>query len=118
MGPVDLPAPLKGAEQSVGRRCVVLRPYEMMVVLKADLESEAVEAFIEKISSMIQTRDGVVDEVTKWGRRRLAYEIKDQKDGIYLIFNFHSNPDVPKELDRQLKITDEVLRFMVIRTDE
>ncbi len=97
--------------------CGSVRPYEMMVVLKPDLENEAVEAFADRVSSIIQTQNGTVDEVIRWGRRRLAYEIKDCKDGIYLIFNFHSNPDAARELDRQLKLSDEVLRFMVIRSD-
>ena len=89
----------------------------MMCILKPDLETEAAEAVYERLTSAIQAGDGAVDDINKWGRRRLAYEVDECKDGIYVVLNFKSNAEVAKELARMLKFTDEVLRFMIVRTD-
>ena len=79
--------------------------YEMMVVLSPVLGDEGITSTTEAIKAKI-------------GMKRMAYEIEDQKDGFYLLFNFTSDADFPKEIERVLKITEGVLRFLVIRIEE
>ena len=92
-----------------------MRKYEVMFVLRPDLDDEKVTATIEKFSALIQGQGGTVGNIEKWGRRRLAYEIKGQREGYYVVVNFEGEPAVSSELDRVLKITDEVLRHLIVR---
>lgn len=91
--------------------------YEMIVVLSPVLGEEGFISATESIKAKLET--GATIEVQETlGMKRLAYEINDQKEGLYLLFNFTSEPEFPKELDRILKITEGVLRHLIIRTDE
>jgi len=95
-----------------------MRNYEVMFILKPDLEEEVIAKFIERYSSIITNGGGEVVSVDKWGKRRLAYEIKDLQEGFYVLITFKSEPAVVAELDRVMKIADEMLRFMIINKDE
>ncbi len=95
-----------------------MRGYELVVIIRADLDDEATEAVIEKVRSMIENNGGEVAKIDKWGKRRLAYEIKDLRDGFYVVINFKGETAVSAELDRVLKITDPVLRHMIVREEE
>jgi small subunit ribosomal protein S6 len=95
-----------------------MRDYEMVVIVKAGLEEEGTNAVVEKITNLITANGGELVGVDSWGKRRLAYEINDMREGVYFLVNFKGIPATAKELDRVLKITDEVLRFMIIRKDE
>jgi len=94
-----------------------VRPYEIMYVLKSELDDEATSALIERIHGVITGQGGTIENVDKWGKRRLAYEVKDSRDGYYVVTKFKGGSSVAGELDRVLKITDEVLRHVIIRED-
>ena len=74
---------------------------------------EAAKALLEKFKALIEA-NGTVSNVDEWGKRRLAYLINDEAEGYYVLVNFESNPEFPAELDRVLKITDGVLRSLII----
>lgn len=92
------------------------RKYEAVYILNPALGEEATIATAEKIQALIES-SSTIDKIDVWGRRRLAYEINDQKEGYYVLVNFSAEGEFPKELERVLKITDGVLRYMVVRTD-
>ena len=87
--------------------------YETIMVLNTKLGEEGVKALIEKFTKLI-TDNGTIDSVDDWGKRRLAYEIEDETEGYYYLVNFTSNPSFPAELDRIYKITDGVLRSIIV----
>lgn len=93
------------------------RNYETVYILNPAIGEEAVHATAEKIQALVESA-ATVEKVDVWGRRRLAYEINDQKEGYYVLINFSAEAEFPKELERVFKITDGVLRYMVVRTDD
>lgn len=95
-----------------------MRVYEMMYVIKPDLDEENLTALTDKINGIITDNGGEIVTSDKWGKRRLAYEIKDYREGVYMLVNFKGEPSVPQELDRILKITDDILRFMILNKEE
>lgn len=95
-----------------------MRGYELVFIIRPDLDDEATEAVIEKVRSMIENNGGEIAKIDKWGKRRLAYEIKDLREGYYVVLNFKGESAVAAELDRVLKITDPVLRHMIVREGE
>lgn len=94
-----------------------MRKYEVMFIVKPDVEEERRNELIEKFKSIIET-DGEVEKVDEWGTKKLAYEISKYREGYYVLMNFKSGADLPKELERNFRITDEVIRYMVINVDE
>ena len=95
----------------------VINKYECVVILNSKLEEEATQGLIEKFKAIIET-EGTIDSIDEWGKRRLAYEIDDMTEGYYVLYNFASEGTLITELERVLKITDGVLRSMVIKKDE
>lgn len=93
------------------------RKYEAVFILNPAIGDDAITATTEKIKGLIES-EATIDQFDVWGRRRLAYEIEDQKEGYYVLVNFSSEAEFPKELERVLKITDGVIRYMVIRADD
>lgn len=91
--------------------------YETMFITSSALDEEASAALIGKFKSLIET-NGTIDSVEDWGKKRLAYPINDETDGIYTLIKFTSGPDFPAELDRIYKITDGVLRNMITAIEE
>ncbi|MBP2651572.1 MAG: rpsF [Firmicutes bacterium] len=94
-----------------------MNKYEVVFIVKP-AEEEAVEAVATKFENLIKNNGGNVDKIDRWGKKRLAYELKDLTEGVYFVFYFTSEPSVVKELDRVMKITDDILRHMVIKQDE
>lgn len=94
-----------------------MNKYESVVIINPNLEQEAVKAFIKKISDLINN-DGKVLSVEELGKRKLAYEIKKQKEGIYIVFKFEANTNLISELERNYRITDSVIKFIVIKEEE
>lgn len=90
-----------------------MRKYELMYILKTNVEDEAKEAIINKVKSIIDA-EGKVEKVDVWGNKKLAYEIKKVKEGYYVLVNFEAAVDVPKEIERNLRITEGVLRYMIV----
>lgn len=89
--------------------------YELVYILTPELDQEATQAYIEKFNGIITNQGGTVDEVNEWGKKRLAYEINDIKEGYYVLVNFSGNGEVINELDRIFKITDGILRYLVVK---
>ena len=91
--------------------------YETMLVTSSALDEEATAALVGKFKSLIEA-NGTIDSVDDWGKKRLAYPINDEEDGVYTVINFTSEPSFPAELDRVYKITDGVLRSLIVAKDE
>ncbi|MBQ5320989.1 MAG: 30S ribosomal protein S6 [Oscillospiraceae bacterium] len=88
--------------------------YETILVLSLSLGEEEIKNVVEKFKKLISD-NGTVDSVDEWGKRRLAYEINDETEGYYVLINFSADHDFPAELDRVYKITDGVLRSLIIK---
>lgn len=95
-----------------------MRKYEVVFVLRPDLEEEKNAAVVEKFKDLIESHGGEIVKLDKWGKRKLAYEIRDFREGSYIVLQMNAEPKVASELDRVFKITDEVLRHMIVRDDE
>lgn len=95
-----------------------MRDYELMFIIKPALGEEKTEAVIEKIKGLIEKHQGEVEKINKWGSQKLAYEIKDFREGFYVVINYKAEADLAEELDRVIKITDEVLKHMIIRLED
>lgn len=95
-----------------------MRPYELVVILNPNLEEEPTEALITKFQELITNHGGEIVKTDKWGKRKLAYEIDGYTEGFYVVIDFQSESSAAQELERVLKITDEVIRHLLIRTDE
>lgn len=93
------------------------RKYELALVLSPVLGEEGLASTKEKVLGLVNSSAQEV-KIDEWGMRKLAYEIDDQKEGHYIFVRFESAPDFPHELERVLKITSGVLRFLVIRCDD
>ena len=91
--------------------------YETVMILNTKLGDDGIAALVEKFKNLI-SENGTIDNVDEWGKRRLAYEINDEVEGHYVLIDFTSGPDFPAELDRIYKITDGVLRTLIIKKDE
>ena len=91
--------------------------YEVVYILDPAMGEEAIAAMIEKFKTLVETQ-GTVSEVDEWGKRRLAYPINDLNEGYYVLMTFTAEPSLPAELDRVLKITEGVMRSMIICKDE
>lgn len=89
------------------------KKYEAVLVFSVSKGDEAVEALSEKFKALIEA-NGTLESVTDWGKRHLAYLINDEAEGFYTLFNFSAEPEFPAELDRVLRITDGVLRSLIV----
>ncbi len=87
--------------------------YETIMILNTKLGEEGITSLFEKFKTLIE-KNGTIDSIDDWGKRRLAYEIEDETEGYYYLVNFTSSPDFPAELDRVYKITDGVLRSLIV----
>jgi len=92
-----------------------MRKYEMMAIIHPDLDSDTHDKSVKKIEKLIADNQGTLDSVDHWGKKRFAYEINHLKDGSYSIFSFSGAPETIAEIDRVLKISDDVVRFMIVR---
>ena len=94
-----------------------MNKYETVFIINPSVEEAGVKELIEKFSNIINN-DGKVEEVQEMGKRKLAYEIKKHSEGYYVLINFEANPELIKELERNYRITDSVIKFIVVRKDE
>ena len=95
----------------------MMRKYETIFILHPSLDEEAVKANIEKFKGVIENGGGTVENVYFWGKRKLAYEIAKVNEGFYTLINFEANTELPKELDRVFRITDGVIRHIVVKQE-
>ena len=92
--------------------------YEVMFILDTTLDEEAKNAAIERFQNVITKGEGVVGKVDVWGTRKLAYPIQKKNEGYYVVIEYQAGADLPKELDRRLRISDACIRHMIINKDE
>ena len=92
--------------------------YELMVILDPEIDERTVAPSLDKFLNVIRADGGTIDNVDIWGRRRLAYEINKKTEGIYAVVNFTANSDATVELDRQLSLSEAVMRTKVLRAEE
>ena len=90
--------------------------YEIMYIVKP-IEEDAFKEVVSKFEKLITENGGIVEKTDCWGKRRVAYVIQDLKEGLYVLVTFQSEAAAVRELDRVMKITDEVLRHMIISKD-
>jgi small subunit ribosomal protein S6 len=89
--------------------------YESVIIFSPQLDEEALENAINRVQEVIQNGEGEVTKADRWGKRRLAYEIKDFTEGFYLLVEMNAPSSTVQELDRVLRISDDVIRHMIIR---
>ncbi|QOR70730.1 30S ribosomal protein S6 [Ruania alkalisoli] len=94
-----------------------MRHYELMVILDPSIDERTVPASLEKFLGVITSGGGTVDNVDIWGKRRLAFEIAKNSEGIYAVVDMHATPELAQELDRQLGLSESILRTKLIRPD-
>ncbi|WP_373897224.1 30S ribosomal protein S6 [Haloimpatiens sp. FM7315] len=94
-----------------------MRKYETLFILHPSLEEEAVTANIEKFKGVIENEGGQIDNVDVWGKRKLAFEIAKVNEGTYVLVNFSSESELPKELDRNFRISDSVIRHLIVNQE-
>jgi small subunit ribosomal protein S6 len=96
----------------------VTHQYELMVILDPEIDERTVAPSLDKFLNVIRNDGGTIDSVDIWGRRRLAYEINKKTEGIYAVVNFTSTSAATVELDRQLSLSEAVMRTKVLRAEE
>jgi len=95
-----------------------LRDYEVLYIVRADLDDDKVQDAVKRVNTRIERSGGTVDRTNLWGKRKLAYEVKHQKEGSYVLQDFQLAPERVPELESSLKITEEVLRHLIVRKPE
>ena len=91
--------------------------YEALYILRADLSEEAIASAVAKYEKVVADFKGEVEKTDKWGLKRLAYPINFKNEGFYVLTAFSAPSDAPAELERQMKLSDEVLRYIVVKKD-
>ncbi|MBQ9942553.1 MAG: 30S ribosomal protein S6 [Christensenellaceae bacterium] len=95
-----------------------MNSYEALYVIKPDMEDEAREALIQKFAAIVTEAGGEIEGIEEWGKRKLAYPINYIGEGYYVLMNFKAKPELPAELERNYKISEDIMRYMVIRKEE
>lgn len=94
-----------------------MNKYESVIIINPAVEEEGMKNLIKKFTDLINT-EGKVEKVDELGKRKLAYEVKKNKEGYYVVFNFEAQPTLIAELERNYRITDDVIKFIVIKVEE
>lgn len=90
------------------------RDYELVYVVRPDISDDNLDPVVEKVNQLITSRDGTVSGVERWGKRKLAYPIKHFTEGHYVLTNLKMAPTANKELESNLQIAEEIIRFLII----
>ena len=96
----------------------MVRPYEALYIVDPDLSDEDITSITDRYKSVVEEQGGEVEGINRWEKRRLAYEVKDRVEGIYVLMTFKGEHKVEAELDRLMRIADDVLRHLIVRLDE
>lgn len=91
--------------------------YEILFIIKGTLTDEAKEETIKKFQDAIANGGGTVEKTDKWGTRKFAYSINHMNEGYYVLITFSAPSELPKELDRQMRISDDIVRSMIVKKD-
>ena len=94
-----------------------MNKYESVVIINPNVDEEGVKELVKKFTDLINT-DGKVEKVDELGKKKLAYEVQKNKEGYYVVFYFEANPNLISELERNYRITDEVIKFMSVKVEE
>ena len=94
------------------------RQYELVYILPADATDQQVTELHEQVEGVVSRMNGHIEKTENWGRKRLAYEIAHQKEGVYVLDVINGGGELMKELDRRLRVMDQVIRHMIVRVDE
>ena len=94
-----------------------MNKYESVVIINPNVDEEGIKSLVQKFETLINT-DGKVEKAEELGKRKLAYEVKKNKEGYYVIFHFEANTSLIAELERNYRITDEVIKFMTVKVEE
>ena len=95
-----------------------MRIYEELFIVKPDAPDEEVDQFVEQLRTQLTNAGATVDKIDKWGKRRLAYRVDKYREGAYVLFQFSAGPEMVKEFERRLRVSDIVLKFLTVRIDE
>ncbi|WP_080871900.1 30S ribosomal protein S6 [Oceanobacillus timonensis] len=95
-----------------------MRKYEIMYIIRPDIEEEAQTALVERFNKILTDNGAEIEKVDEKGKKRLAYEINDYRDGYYVVINFQSDETAINEFDRQAKFNDDIIRHMAIRDEK
>lgn len=95
-----------------------MRAYELMYIISPELDEEKLGAVMDKFKGIIENNGGEIVKYEKWGKRKLAYEVNDYREGVYVLANFNGEPAIAQELDRVMKITDEVIKHMIVKPEQ
>ena len=94
-----------------------MNKYESVIIINPNVDEEGIKGLVKKFTDLINT-DGKVEKVDELGRKKLAYEVQKNTEGYYVVFYFEANPNLISELERNYRITDEVIKFMSVRVEE
>ena len=92
-----------------------MKKYDAMYIVTAEMEDEAIKGVIEKFSGIITANGGEIEKTDEWGRKKLAYPIDYKTEGYYVLVNFAAAPELPRELERNFRNDESILRYMVVR---
>lgn len=95
-----------------------MKAYELLLMIKPSVDDEARTALVERVTTLASNNGGEIDNVDDWGKRKLAYEIDHLTEAYYVLIEFHNNPSEIAEIDRVLRITDAVIRSMIVSRDD
>jgi len=95
-----------------------MRIYEELFIVKPDAPEEEVDAYIGQVKDLITNGKGTIEKADKWGTRKLAYKVQKYNEGIYVLIQFSSSQDLVKEVERRMRVTDLVIKFITVRIDE
>lgn len=95
-----------------------MRKYEVMYIIRPNIEDEAKKALVERFNSVLSENGAEVTEAKEWGKRRLAYEINDFRDGYYMLLQVNSEAAAVQEFDRLAKISEDIIRHIVIKKED
>ncbi|MDF2947388.1 MAG: rpsF [Bacillales bacterium] len=94
-----------------------MRKYEVMYIIRPNMEEEAQKALVERFAGVLTGGGATIESVKEWGKRRLAYEINDFRDGYYMLLNVTAEPAAVQEFDRLAKISEDIIRHIVIKQE-
>ena len=100
------------------RRCRWMRNYEIMYIIRPDIEEEAKTGVVERFNSILTDNGAEIAKVDEKGKKRLAYEIENFRDGYYVVINFKSDDKATNEFDRLAKFSDDIIRHIIVREDD
>ncbi len=95
-----------------------MRIYEELFIIRPDAAEEEIDAYIEQLKQLIAAGGGTVDKADKWGKRKLAYRVNRREEGYYVLLQFSCSPEAVKELERRMRVSDLVMKYLTVRIDE